>query len=264
VLDTQATKQLYLSDFLELVAQLHPTLNGELDPSTIKAGSAKRLWWCCSAADDHVWPAVVQTRTAGAGCPCCAGQRVCSTTSLTTLRPDLAAQWHPTLNGELTAETVLAGSKSNAWWQCTHDPSHPAWEASVANRKRRDDDLCPSCTTTGFKPALDGWLYLVACEGRGLLQIGISNDLDRRLKEHARSGWRLLESSGPMPGTQAMKLESALLRFLRASGAVMGPEAGWRDFSGFTESWTRESLELSSLDELFELAKVWPLGSKAA
>jgi len=207
---------------------------------------------------------VVQTRTAGAGCPCCAGQRVCSTTSLTTLRPDLAAQWHPTLNGELTAETVLAGSKSNAWWQCTHDPSHPAWEASVANRKRRDDDLCPSCTTTGFKPALDGWLYLVACEGRGLLQIGISNDLDRRLKEHARSGWQLLDSFGPVPGTQAMKLESTLLRFLRASSAVMGPEAGWRDFSGFTESWTRESLELSSLDELFELAKVWPLGSKAA
>ena len=42
--------------------------------------------------------------------------------------PDVAAQWHPTLNGNLTPEMVTPGSHRRVWWQC---PLGHTWKAFV-------------------------------------------------------------------------------------------------------------------------------------
>ena len=57
-----------------IAAQWYDTLNGELTPRMVTAGSKKKVWWQC--ADGHVWKAVIYSRTGSrkAGCPVCAGK----------------------------------------------------------------------------------------------------------------------------------------------------------------------------------------------
>ncbi len=43
----------------ELVAQWHPTKNGQLTPCDVTAGSGRKVWWKCPKGDDHEWPAIV-------------------------------------------------------------------------------------------------------------------------------------------------------------------------------------------------------------
>lgn len=55
-----------------LVKEWHPTLNGELAPEMVTAGSRKKVWWQCS--DGHVWKTAVYSRADRRkkhGCPVC-------------------------------------------------------------------------------------------------------------------------------------------------------------------------------------------------
>lgn len=52
---------------------------------------------------------------------------------LATVNPTLAAEWHPTKNGNLTPEDVKAISSHRAWWQCPADPSH-VWDNRITHR----------------------------------------------------------------------------------------------------------------------------------
>jgi ribosomal protein S27E len=57
----------------ELMPELHPSRNGELDPFAVAASSHRKLWWRCQ--DGHEWLACVYNRSAGTGCPICARVR---------------------------------------------------------------------------------------------------------------------------------------------------------------------------------------------
>lgn len=113
----------------ELAAEWHPTKNGALTPEQVLAGSEKRVWWQCGRG--HAWQTSVSTRTrANCRCPVCAGRTVLAgENDLATLSPELAAEWHPTLNGALTPDMVTAGSNKRVWWQCRL--GH-VWRAVVA------------------------------------------------------------------------------------------------------------------------------------
>src|SRR5262249_42858568 len=120
--------------FPEIAAQWHPTKNGNLTPDKVVAGSNKRFWWKCPKGPDHEWQAQLSSRTgAGSGCPCCAGQLVSVTNSLATVFPEVAAQWHPTRNGDLSPDTVSAGAELKVWWRCPNGPDHE-WQARLPNR----------------------------------------------------------------------------------------------------------------------------------
>jgi hypothetical protein len=54
----------------------------------------------------------------------------------------LAAEWHPTENGDLTPEEVVAGTSRKVWWQCLEDADH-TWSATGANRLAGRG--CPRC-----------------------------------------------------------------------------------------------------------------------
>ena len=61
--------------------------------------------------------------------------------SLAELNPELAKQWHPSKNGELTPFNFVAGSHKKVWWKCPEGDDH-VWITSVAKRKIRG---CPIC-----------------------------------------------------------------------------------------------------------------------
>ena len=123
-----------LIEFRDLVTQWHPTKNGAVTPDQVVAGSGKKYWWQCPEGSDHEWEATVYNRTGGGrGCPYCSGLKVSVTNSLATLHPDIVGQWHPTKNGAVTPDQVVAGSDKKYWWQCPEGSDHE-WEATVNNR----------------------------------------------------------------------------------------------------------------------------------
>ena len=54
----------------ELVKEWHPLKNLPLMPTKISKSSGKKVWWLCSKCG-HEWPAAVNKRAAGRGCPNC-------------------------------------------------------------------------------------------------------------------------------------------------------------------------------------------------
>jgi len=117
--------------FPTIAAQWHPTRNGDLRPDQVSAGRNAKVWWCCK--EGHEWEAAVSSRTSrGHGCSVCAGQTVLAGfNDLATRFPAVAAQWHPTRNGDPTPDQVLAGSNKKVWWLCGQGHE---WEAAISNR----------------------------------------------------------------------------------------------------------------------------------
>jgi hypothetical protein len=128
-----------------LVAQWHPTLNGDLTPDQVVAGSKKKYWFKCTEGPDHEWGTSLSNRTRqGTGCPYCSNNLLSVTNSLATLFPVIASQWHPTLNGDLTPDQVVAGSNKKYWFKCPEEPEHE-WDATLASRTGQGVG-CPCCS----------------------------------------------------------------------------------------------------------------------
>ena len=125
-----------------LAAQWHPTKNGDITPSDISPFSNRRVWWICEIG--HEWRSVVAHRTSvNTGCPYCSGRQVLpGFNDLNTTHPQVAEQWHPTLNESLTPDMVTAGSHKRVWWQC--DLGH-VWKTVVYSRTGAQQSGCPVC-----------------------------------------------------------------------------------------------------------------------
>ena len=129
--------------FPVIAAQWHPTKNGRLTPAQVVAGSHQTVWWKCPLG--HEWRAEIVDRTRGTnGCPYCGNKKVLAGfNDLAALEPQLAAEWHPTLNGALNPQMVTAGSNRKVWWICSE--GH-VWRTAISNRtnaKKRTG--CPVC-----------------------------------------------------------------------------------------------------------------------
>lgn len=130
-----------------LAREWHPTKNGKLRPNDVVPGSAKRVFWRCRRDPSHVWRTTVNARTSGGGargyrqCPFCAGRIASRSTSLAARVPDIAAEWHPKLNGRLTPHDVTPGMRRKVWWRCSRGHT---WSAMIRNRGRNRHG-CPKC-----------------------------------------------------------------------------------------------------------------------
>lgn len=113
-----------------LANQWHPSLNGELTASQVTPSSTRRAWWQCPVASDHVWQQTCHARSAGSGCPFCAGHKPSSTYSLAVIYPHLATEWHPQKNGKLKPTDVTPGMQRRVWWRCSRTPDH-IWAAAI-------------------------------------------------------------------------------------------------------------------------------------
>ncbi len=114
----------------KLLLQLDPNLNQGIDPKTIAAYSGKKYWWLCD--NGHSFSATASHRTQGSGCSYCSGKQLLfGFNDLATADPDIAAQWHPTKNGDLLPTEVIKSSKRKVWWQC--EKGHE-WENTILSR----------------------------------------------------------------------------------------------------------------------------------
>ncbi len=136
----------------DLAAQLHPIRNGDLTATALGPGSRCRVWWrCCTCG--HEWQATPHNRRKSAGgCPACTAANHAAraaaglsqpTRSLAELRPDLAAEWHPTRNGDLTLAALPASSHRQVWWLCP--TCGREWQSSPNARGRARYPGCKSC-----------------------------------------------------------------------------------------------------------------------
>jgi len=222
------------------LATTHPKIAAEAhgwDPSLVSFGIKGKREWKCELG--HTWIALVTNRTfRNDNCPVCSGKKVLvGFNDLATVHPDIAAEadgWDPT--------SVTAGASSRRFnWKCSEGHR---WTSKSANRQMAG---CPTCANFGYKPGLPGWLYLLQHEIWGLSQLGITNNPDSRLKQHARSGWELVDLRGPMDGLLASELETEILRSIRKQGISLGK---FGKFDGYTESWQTKELPASKLIDL--------------
>lgn len=227
----------------------HPELAKEAfgwDPSTVMAGSDKVLAWKCSLG--HVWKVRVANRRNEGKCPICLGQRVLiGFNDLATTHPEVAAEayeWNP--------ETLTAGSGLKRKFKCV---SGHIWETAVGHRTGATATGCPSCSDTGFTPAIDGFLYFLSHPDWEMFQIGITNVPDDRIGRHKRLGWEVIELRGPMDGYLTQQWETAILRMLKAKGADLSNEKIAGKFDGYSEAWSRSTFKVSSIKELMKLTE---------
>ena len=71
------------------------------------------------------------------------------TDSLQSEYPELAKQWHPTMNSALTSDAVTPHSGQKIWWLCSNGHE---WEATI-NSRSRGQHGCPYCA--GQRPTAD-------------------------------------------------------------------------------------------------------------
>lgn len=236
-----------LAGFNDL-ATTHPEICEEIDgwdSRTVSAGSNVRRPWKCRLG--HHWTSQINQRTGGSGCPYCSGHKVFpGFNDLATTHPDLAVEahgWEPT--------TKSKGSDSKLSWLCKK--GH-VYSSTISNRVAGTG--CPTCANFGFSPGREGWIYLIANIENDLLQIGITNTPEQRLKQHLKSGFdQLLDLRGPMDGELVRRTELAILKSLRKRKAVFAKNAIDVRFSGFTESWTRTSFPVESIRHLLDLVE---------
>lgn len=140
-----------------IAARWHPTRNGDLTPADVTASSGKKVWWLCPltcpGGCPHEWEASIVSQLKAKGCPHCLPRShyVCVHRSIVTTHPDVAAQWHPTRNGDLTPDKILAGSTKKYWWLCPNtcpEGCPHEWEAFVSNRCGSGKHGCPYCSSS--------------------------------------------------------------------------------------------------------------------
>jgi hypothetical protein len=227
------------------LATTHPELAKEADgwdPTSVTAGSHEKVSWKCQLG--HTWMAQLHSRSGSeTGCPICSHKKLLGGfNDLATTHPELAKEadgWDPT--------SVIAGSKQKVSWKCQLGHT---WMAQL--NSRRQGRGCPSCSQTGFDPGKPGFLYLIDNFDLHMFQIGITNFPQNRLSRHKKSGWQILELRGPMKGRLTQQLETDCLHALEKRGAVLGHKAGIEKFDGYSEAWTKASLNVSSIKQILD------------
>ena len=147
------------SDALMLVMMIywHPTKNVGVDPRFVSDYDSS-IWWRCvcksskclkSCKHVHECQASINHRftkdgVVVRGCPWCSanGGFSCPCQSLAVRRPDLALQWHPTLNGDLLPSQVSVNSHKKVFWICL-----------VEDRNQLNSRCAPGCTEEHFYEA---------------------------------------------------------------------------------------------------------------
>lgn len=144
------------SDGLNSLASRNPDIasewnvekNGVLSPNDVTLGSDLSVWWKCKNCDNE-WKTNVYNRTGNDnGCPTCSLGRLHSDgrNSLANVDPNLASQWHPTKNGDLTANDVTVNHAKYVWWFCDKSTCEHPHEWEMSSNARHDKNAgCPFC-----------------------------------------------------------------------------------------------------------------------
>ena len=153
----------------------------------------------------------------------------CTNFTLIDLRPDKNA-------------SVPGGVKMAPWvsYACPSGHEHEMrlydWRRGVR---------CPDCADHGYQPSKPGTLYLCHRDVHGGIQrmYGITNNPARRLAEHAKRGWVLIDRFDG-DGRRVADFESAIKRYMKDTGLHGSIYAG---DDGETEAWAYDDLPIDSV-----------------
>jgi hypothetical protein len=127
--------------FPVIAKEWHPTKNINLNPDDVAPGSTKKVWWKCPKG--HEWETSIRFRIQrGTGCPICSGRKAGTDNNLLVIFPEIAKEWHPIKNADLTPKDVTRGSGKKVWWKCFKGHE---WETSIRFRTQREKG-CPYCS----------------------------------------------------------------------------------------------------------------------
>ena len=219
------------------------------DPALFTGGSSQRVKWKCELT--HIWSATISDRTGlhKSGCPYCTNQKVLvGFNDIGTTHPDLVEQIV-----DVNPQTLIAGTNRKIKWKCSEGHY---WIATVHSRSSRSEARgCPTCAKSGFDPNADGYLYFLGHPQWEMLQVGITNNPDKRLSQHKKLGWELQELRGPMDGHLTQQWETAILRMLKAKGADLANAKIAGKFDGYSEAWSKSTFKVKSIKELMRLTE---------
>lgn len=194
----------------EIAREWHPTKNKGLSPNNVSGGTNKKVFWICP--NNHDYETSINYRTGRkTNCPICANLKILiGFNDLSTTHPELAKEWHPTKNGTLTPQDIVAGTRRKIWWICSYEHY---WYASANDRKRGQG--CPTCNKGGFSPNLPSTFYFIYHPILEARKIGIANDHAGRIADWTKKGWIVIYTISDNEGTWIQKLETQVLNFLR-------------------------------------------------
>jgi hypothetical protein len=153
------TENLFTSKCPEIVQEIHPEKNQELDWSTITFGSKIKAWWKCRTCK-YEWYSEVSSRYNGKGCPGCAGKVITDKNRLSTLFPNLVLEWHP--DNPIGPDQYHSRSHRKVKWKC--QTCDDCWEAAISGRTSKKPSGCPYCKgrykgnlAENFPELIDEW-----------------------------------------------------------------------------------------------------------
>ncbi|WP_158222965.1 zinc-ribbon domain-containing protein [Kocuria sp. WRN011] len=137
----------------------HPSQNGPLKPSDVKAGSEKRVWWVCPDGHEFQQKIDYRTKQAQQQCPVDTGRLLLTgVNDLSAKHPDLISDWDDERN-DVDPTQLVPGTKKR-WWTCKDGHTQCT---TVRNRVRSGG--CSICspeervgtTARGFERGRQGW-----------------------------------------------------------------------------------------------------------
>lgn len=133
---------------VKLASEWHPERNKPLTPYNFSPNSGQKVWWICDKG--HEWEATIDSRNSKSrpsGCPDCSPtrKRVTQQNCMAVTHPHLAEMFHPTKNGAVTPETVVAGTGRRLWWQCPCKPEHEFERSGSYMSRLQKGSHCPYC-----------------------------------------------------------------------------------------------------------------------
>ena len=128
------------TEYPELAAQWSEK-NLPLEPSMIRASYGKQLWWICPECGNE-FRGQVRTQIFYRKCPYCRGTQVKrGFNDLATTHPEIAKEWDPKKNGNLTPAEFTAQSMKYARWICR---CGCRWGSTIYGRTS-GTERCPKC-----------------------------------------------------------------------------------------------------------------------
>ena len=95
----------------ELLDELHPERNNDIDFHKLTGGSEKRIWWLCKKG--HEWnTSAAQRYKSSTGCPYCAGKLPTKENNLLVDNPQLSKQWNDEKNNGQNNRNSLNGCRN--------------------------------------------------------------------------------------------------------------------------------------------------------
>ncbi len=139
----------------DIASQLHS--ENEIKAEQITVSSKKLCYWICSVCgygENKEWKTTVDNRTRKHGCPSCSGRVVSDRNRLSILYPEIASEWHPTKNGNLTPSDVSFGSQIKVCWFC---PKGHEYFSTITGRTRENKG-CKKCSSSHGEKKIENFL----------------------------------------------------------------------------------------------------------